>query len=165
MEQTDPPAKVASNDQLGPNALAYACARVSLLGAGEHIDAVNRALDERDELTVNLARADEENDRLRELADSEGTRAVEYLRRARKAEAEELRSAQENDELRAQLDAVLKACGEAVDAASSPRTMSACGLGAPIGGVTSPWDDGYKNGVQVCATVVWAAMQPKRAGA
>ena len=113
-------------------------------------------------LTVNLARADEENDRLRELADSEGTRAVEYLRRARKAEAEELRAAQENDELRAQLEAVRKACGEAVDAASSPRTMSACGLGAPIGGVTSPWDDGYKNGVQACATVVWAAMQPKR---
>jgi hypothetical protein len=130
MEQTDPPAKVASNDQLGPNSLAYARARVSLLGAEEHMGAVNRALDERAELTVNLARADEENDRLRELADSEGTRAVEYLRRARKAEAEELRAAQENDELRAQLEAVRKACGEAVDAASSPRTMSACGLGA-----------------------------------
>lgn len=32
----------------------------------------------------------EENERLRELADSEGTRAVEYLRRARKAEVTDL---------------------------------------------------------------------------
>lgn len=45
MEQTDPPAKVASNDLLGPNALAFARARVSLLGAAEHMGTVNRALD------------------------------------------------------------------------------------------------------------------------
>ena len=50
MEQTDPPAKVASNDQLGPNALAYARARVSLLGSQEHMDTLNRALDALDGL-------------------------------------------------------------------------------------------------------------------
>ena len=52
MDKTDPPAKVASNDQLGPNALTYARERVSLLGAGEHMDTVNRALDALEGLPV-----------------------------------------------------------------------------------------------------------------
>lgn len=52
MDKTDPPAKVASNDQLGHNALTYARERVSLLGAGEHMDTVNRALDALDGLPV-----------------------------------------------------------------------------------------------------------------
>ena len=40
----------SSNDGLGPNALAYARTRVSLLGAREYIDTVNRALDALDGL-------------------------------------------------------------------------------------------------------------------
>lgn len=40
------PTNVGSNDQLGPNALAYARARVSMLGAAEYMDTVNQALDE-----------------------------------------------------------------------------------------------------------------------
>jgi len=68
---------------------------------------------------------------------------------------------QENQGLRARLDAVQKAYTAAVEAANGPRRVAA-GLGPPIGGDRQQWDDGYKNGVQACATVVWAAMQPKR---
>ncbi len=46
------PAKVRLTDGLGPDALKYARERVSLLGAGEHIDTVNRALDALDGLPV-----------------------------------------------------------------------------------------------------------------
>ena len=62
---------------------------------------------------VQVKQADERGDEAmrrahaaEELADSEGTRAVEYLRRARRSEAEELRAAQEADELRVVLLAV-----------------------------------------------------------
>lgn len=44
------PGALGSNDQLGPNALDYARARVSLLGAQEHMDTLNRALDALDGL-------------------------------------------------------------------------------------------------------------------
>ncbi|MBP7567633.1 MAG: hypothetical protein KA795_16665 [Burkholderiaceae bacterium] len=46
------PGALGSNDQLGPNALTYARERVSLLGAGEHMDTVNRALDALEGLPV-----------------------------------------------------------------------------------------------------------------
>ena len=44
------PANVGSMEGLGPNALAYARDRVSLLGAQEHMDTLNRALDALDGL-------------------------------------------------------------------------------------------------------------------
>jgi len=46
------PAKVRLTDGLGPDALTYARERVSLLGAGEYVDTVNRALDAMDGLPV-----------------------------------------------------------------------------------------------------------------
>ncbi len=46
------PAKVRLTDGLGPDALTYARERVSLLGAGEYVDTVNRALDALDGLPV-----------------------------------------------------------------------------------------------------------------
>lgn len=55
--------------------------------------------------------------------------------------------------LRARIEAAHKACGEAVTAAVEPRTR------VPE---ARQWDDGYKNGVQACATVVWAALTHRR---
>jgi len=46
------PAKGRLTDGLGPDALTYARERVSLLGAGEYVDTVNRALDAMDGLPV-----------------------------------------------------------------------------------------------------------------
>ena len=130
MEQTDPPAKVASNDQLGPVAEAHkltdrqiADVAFAVLRA-HNDDRLWRALTydsgpydltKPNTALCHLARvffgagvgAGEEGERercgrvygtrevamtaellaARELADSEGSRAVEYLRRARKAEA------------------------------------------------------------------------------
>lgn len=48
--KADRPFPVLSSEGLGPNALTYARERVSLLGAGEHMDTVNRALDAMDGL-------------------------------------------------------------------------------------------------------------------
>jgi len=46
------PLPVLSSEGLGPNALTYARERVSLLGADEHMDTVNRALDALNDLPV-----------------------------------------------------------------------------------------------------------------
>ena len=55
--------------------------------------------------------------------------------------------------LRARIEAARQAYTAAVDAANTPRAK------VPE---ASQWDDGYKNGVQACATVVWAALTPRR---
>ena len=60
---------------------------------------------------------------------------------------------QEVARLRARIEAAHKACGEAVTAALEPRK------GVPE---ARQWDDGYKNGVQACASVVWAALTHRR---
>lgn len=67
---------------------------------------------------------------------------------------------QENARLRSWIEAARQAYTAAVDAANAPR--AAAGLWAPIGGDRQQWDEGYKNGVQACATVVWAALTPSR---
>ena len=43
--EAERPLGLGLSEGLGPNALTYARERVSLLGAGEHMDTVNRALD------------------------------------------------------------------------------------------------------------------------
>lgn len=48
---------------------------------------------------------DKKNDRLRKLVDSEKAHAAEYYRRARRAEAGQLRAVEEIGKLRAQLEA------------------------------------------------------------
>ena len=53
----------------------------------EGADVEAQALYTADQMREAIAAERAENERLRELADSEGSRAVEYLRRARKAEA------------------------------------------------------------------------------
>lgn len=50
MEQSSQPFGLRLSEGLGPNALAYARERVSLLGAGEHMDTLDRALDALDGL-------------------------------------------------------------------------------------------------------------------
>lgn len=68
--------------------------------------------------------------------------------------------------LRARIEAAHKACGEAVDEAvdeaSKPRQKHSTWLSEPIGRDHSERDDGFKNGVQACATVVWAALTHRR---
>lgn len=79
MRQSDPPALVGLSEGLGPNAALVERLRATAhwqLTEGNGDDATHQA----------LQAAIAEIERLAELADSEGTRAVNYLRRARKAE-------------------------------------------------------------------------------
>jgi hypothetical protein len=59
--------------------------------------------------------------------------------------------------LRASLTAAYKAANEAVSAARTPPAFTHAGK-------ADGWDDGFKCGVETCATVVWAAMHADNAG-
>jgi hypothetical protein len=60
----------------------------------------------------------------------------------------------EIDRLRARIQAARIAYTEAVDEARKPRMKTTL--------ERQQWDDGYKNGVEACASVVWAALTPRR---